>query len=120
MNDVDDSADPRALPGSAIGLQVQHAESFTARLCGLLGRRGLAEGHALLLQPCSAVHTLGMRFDIDVVFLGPDQGVLKIERGLRPWRFASCRRARSVLELAAGGAARHGIAVGQPLPGAMS
>lgn len=45
------------------------AASFFKRLCGLLGKKRILPGEALVLTPCSSVHCIGMRFVIDVVFL---------------------------------------------------
>ena len=53
-----------------------------------------------------------MHFPIDVVFLDSDQVVIAIERNVRPWRTASCRGAREVVELAAGECDRRGLEVG--------
>jgi uncharacterized protein len=67
---------------------------------GLLGRDGL-EG-ALLLRPCASVHTVGMRFDLDVAFCDEDLKVLETVR-MRRWRVGLPRRgARCVLEAEAG------------------
>jgi uncharacterized protein len=82
---------------------------------GLLGRRGLESGEGLLLRPSGSVHTFFMRFPIDVVFLSRDGEVLKIARGLSPWRAAGARRAKAVLELAAEEAERRGIRIGSRL-----
>ncbi len=68
-----------------------------------------------MLEPASAVHTWFMRFPIDVVFLDRDLRVLRVVEGMRPWRFASARGARSVLELPAGAARRSGLRAGQHL-----
>ena len=46
------------------------ADSFLARVRGLLGRLTLALGEGLVIRPCNAVHTLGMAFPIDVIHLG--------------------------------------------------
>ena len=64
------------------------AETPLRRMKGLLGRRGLAVGEGLLLQPASAIHTWFMRFPIDAVFLDAELRVLRVAEGLRPWRFA--------------------------------
>jgi uncharacterized membrane protein (UPF0127 family) len=56
-----------------------------------------------------------MRFPIDAVFLDKDLVVRKIARSVKPWRVAFGRRARSVLELAAGEAERRSLAPGQRL-----
>ena len=85
------------------------------RFRGLMGRRELGEGEGLLLRGSGSVHTCFMRFPIDVVFLDRDMTVVGIAPGLRPWRAAGRRRAKTVLELAAGEAERRGIQVGDRL-----
>jgi hypothetical protein len=75
------------------------------RLRGLLGRERLGADEGLWIANCSAVHTIGMRFPIDVVFLDRRGRVLKISRRLRPWRVAAVLRGDAALELAAGAAA---------------
>jgi uncharacterized protein len=79
---------------------------------GLMGRRRLSSGQGMVIRPAFAIHTHFMRFPIDVVFLDSDQVVIAIERNLRPWRTASCRGAREVVELAAGECDRRGVEVG--------
>jgi uncharacterized membrane protein (UPF0127 family) len=91
------------------------ADTVFTRMRGLLGRKTLEPGAGLLLRPAPSVHTLFMRFPIDVVFLDRDGRVLKVVPELRPWRAAGCRGARQVLELAAGEAARRGLATGDRL-----
>ena len=85
------------------------AETPLARMRGLLGRSGLESGDGLLLRPAPSVHTFFMRFAIDVVFLTRDGEVVKVARGLRPWRAAAARGAKAALELGAGEADRRGI-----------
>ena len=82
------------------------AESFAARLRGLLGRRALPAREGMLIRRESSVHTFFMRFAIDVVFLDADERVLRVDANVGPWRLKACRGARSVLELAAGASAR--------------
>jgi uncharacterized membrane protein (UPF0127 family) len=82
---------------------------------GLMGRRGLPAGEGLLLSPAPAIHTAFMRFPIDALFLGRDLQVLEVVERLRPWRAASKRGARSVLELPAGESARRGVKIGDRL-----
>jgi uncharacterized protein len=82
---------------------------------GLLGRDGLAQGEGLLLKPCGSVHTAFMRFPIDVVFLDRELSVVAVRPEVRPWRTARARGAKVTLELAAGEAARLGIASGMQL-----
>jgi uncharacterized membrane protein (UPF0127 family) len=88
------------------------ADRAHRRMRGLLGRRRLNPGQGMVLRPAFAIHTHFMHFPIDVVFLDSDQVVIAIERNLRPWRTASCRGAREVVELAAGECDRRGLEVG--------
>ena len=70
------------------------------RLLGLIGRRSLPAGVALEIPRCRSVHTFGMRFALDLVWLDADRRVVRVDRAVPPCRVRSCRRARSVLELA--------------------
>jgi uncharacterized membrane protein (UPF0127 family) len=91
------------------------AERLLPRMRGLLGRASLPAGEGILLRPAPSIHTAFMRFPIDALFLDADLTVLGIEADLRPWRIASRRRARAVLELAAGESGRLGVKVGDRL-----
>jgi uncharacterized protein len=91
------------------------ADSPASRMRGLLGRSELKPGEGLLLRPASSIHTCFMRFPIDAVFLDGGLRVLGISDELRPWRAASRRGARAVLELPAGESARRGLEVGERL-----
>jgi len=83
--------------------RVECATSLFRRMKGLLGRSSLPPGQAVWLSPCNAVHTFGMRFDLDLVFLDRHMIVVRIVRGVRPRRLVGGgTRARSALELAAG------------------
>jgi uncharacterized protein len=78
------------------------ADTHWTRLRGLLGRGpdDFRNGSGLWIVPCHGVHTLGMGFPIDVVYLDRDLKVIHVETDLQPWRFAPVRRiATSVLEL---------------------
>ena len=91
------------------------AETALTRMKGLLGRSELPSGEGILLKPASSVHTAFMRFPIDAVFLDRDMHIVKVASALRPWRAAGARGAKSVLEIAAGEAARRGLSVGDRL-----
>ena len=91
------------------------AASVPARMFGLLGRRALAPDEALWLTPCSSVHTLGMNYPIDVVFLDRARRVVATRSAVKPRRMSIARRAHSVLELPALTAARLGIVPGVSL-----
>ena len=91
------------------------ADTALARMRGLLGRRELPNGEGILLKPASSIHMAFMRFPIDAVFLDGDFRVVKVASDLRPWRAAASRKARAVLEIAAGEAARRGLMTGDRL-----
>jgi hypothetical protein len=76
------------------------ATGFRARLLGLAFRRRAAE--PLLIPRCRSVHTFGMRFAIDVVFLDAGGRVLRVAEAVPPGRIVSCRGARAVVEIPAG------------------
>jgi uncharacterized membrane protein (UPF0127 family) len=88
------------------------AASPVARFFGLLGRRALADDEALWLTPCNSVHTLGMSYPIDVVYLDSGDRVIDVRSSLAPRRLSAARRARSVLELRAESARRLGLVPG--------
>lgn len=91
--------------GTVVAERVKVAASYWSRLWGLLGRKGLPAGEGLLLRPSSSIHTLFMRFPIDVVFLDRDHRVVKVVSALKPYRFAlGGRGAWAALELPAGSA----------------
>jgi uncharacterized protein len=72
------------------------------RLRGLIGRRSWPLGVALEIPRCRSVHTFGMRFALDLVWLDADRQVIRVDRWVPPCRLRACRRARSVLEVRAG------------------
>jgi uncharacterized membrane protein (UPF0127 family) len=89
------------------------ADSFGSRLRGLLGRDGL-DG-AYLIKPAMSVHTLGMRFAIDVAYCDRDLRVLET-RTMRPHRIGRLRpRARCVIEAEAGAFERWRLTPGDQL-----
>lgn len=102
-----------AARGTVLGTRIGVADRWWLRLRGLLGRPPLAAGEGLLIEPCRAVHMMGMRFPIDVAFLGRDGGVVALYPELAPgartaWHRAAC----SALELPAGALATSGTREG--------
>ena len=91
------------LPGR---LAIFVAAGPRARLLGLAGLASLPHGAALLLPRCRSVHTFGMRFSIDVVFLAADGTPVGVAERLRPRRLAGRRAARAVLETPSGESGR--------------
>ena len=89
--------------GVVVATRVRQARSFVARLVGLLNRSTLDWNEGLLLTPGGAVHTLGMRFSIDVLFLDANLHVRGIANRVPPRRLRwAPRGTASVLELACG------------------
>jgi hypothetical protein len=84
------------------GLRVHVARSWGERRRGLAGLDALPRDRALHILRCPAVHTFGMRFPLDLVWLDRRGRVVRIDRGVRPRRQRACLRARSVVECPAG------------------
>jgi len=88
--------------GTALG-RVWVATRRKDRMRGLLGREGLPVGELMLLEPCGSIHTIGMRFAIDVLFLDRNWRVIAIRESVHPGRLAwGGWRACRTLEAAAG------------------
>ncbi len=91
--------------GAVVAGHLEIADSFVARFRGLMLRAGLPPGGGLLIEPCSSIHMLFMRFPIDAVFVDRDLRVLAVRPRLRPWiGLAAARGARAVIELPVGAA----------------
>ena len=94
------------------------ADTHWRRLRGLLGLGSddFRNGSGLWIVPCHGVHTLGMGFPIDVLYLDHGLKVVRIQPEVRPWRFTPVlRKAASVLELPCGTAAETKTAVGDTI-----
>ena len=83
---------------------VEEAVTLVQRMRGLLGRSGLGSERALLIEPCRAVHTVGMRFALDLIFLDRKNTIVRIVRNVSPGRWCVWGgwRAQRVLECEAG------------------
>lgn len=88
--------------GAVLADRAAVANTSTARRTGLLKHTSLEPGEGLWIVPTEGVHTVGMKFPIDIVFLSRSRTVLKTCRRVPNWRLALCLRAHSVLELPAG------------------
>ena len=91
------------------------ADTSQKRRTGLLKHQSLEPGQGLWIVPCEAVHTFGMKFPIDVLYLSKQKKVLKIRDNMKRSRMSVCLRAHSVLELPAGYAAQTSTQVGDQL-----
>ena len=86
---------------SILGVSVPVASTFRSRLIGLAGLDRERAGRGLLIPRCSSVHTFGMRFDLDLLFLDRDGRVVELRRSVPPRRLARCAEADATLELPA-------------------
>ena len=94
------------------------ADTHWTRLRGLLGRASddFGRGSGLWIVPCHGVHTLGMGFPIDAIYLDREMKVIHVEADLQPWRVAPVRRlATSVLELPCRTATQTKTAIGDKI-----
>lgn len=89
------------------------AETHRERARGLLGRPPLKPGEGMYLSPCRAVHTFGMRYPIDLVYLDRSGRVCKLVEALKPWRFSGSLKASGTLEMRAGEIRRLGLTTDQ-------
>jgi uncharacterized protein len=79
------------------------AENLFGRMKGLLGRKSLTDGEGLLIRPCKGIHTFGMRFPIDVLFIDGNGCVIAAISNLRPYRLTRLYPGASgAIELSAG------------------
>jgi len=102
--------------GRIIGDAVLVADRFFPRMRGLLRTDGLGEGEGLWIHPCGSIHSIGMRFEFDALFLGPDGKVVgRYERFRRNRISRVYWNARGVLELPAGTIERTGTEVGDEI-----
>ncbi len=99
----------------ALAERVEVAVTRRDRRKGLLGRSGLDSASAIIIAPCFSIHTMFMRFDIDVVFVDEDGRVLKVVRDMTPWRIAIDPTAHAVVEFSAGSLRDRQINVGDRL-----
>jgi uncharacterized protein len=95
----------RRLPRAQISLpeladrDVRRAHRPRARLLGLAGLQRLPPHAGLLLPRTRSVHTFGMRFPLDLIWLDRDGRVVRVDRAVPPGRVRGCRAARAVVEL---------------------
>ena len=88
--------------GSVLAEAAEVADTSAKRRTGLLKHSGLEPGTGLWIAPCEAVHSFGMKFAIDLVYLDRKKKVRKIRREMVPRRLSACLTAHSVLELPVG------------------
>jgi len=96
--------------------ELEIAEALHSRRRGLIGRRSLDFNQGLMISPCRWIHTFGMSFPIDVVYVGKDWRVVACQESLPPNRIGRpVLRAHFVIELAAGAIRHSGLKAGDRL-----
>ena len=88
--------------GLANGVRLVIANRATARLAGLAGIDSLPRRTGLLIPDCRSVQTVGMRFKLDLVWLGDDGRIVDVTASVPPWRVVTRAHARAVVESPAG------------------
>jgi uncharacterized membrane protein (UPF0127 family) len=101
--------------GSVIGDRIRHCTTGRDRRVGLLKDSELSPGAGILLEPCEGVHTFGMKFPIDIVFLNRQRKIVALYADVPARRLRLSWRAHSTLELPAGSIQRFGLQAEQPL-----
>ncbi len=86
-----------------IANNIKLANNLFTRLVGLLNKSSLTEDEGLLIKPCRSIHSFGMKFNIDAIFLDKNNQVKHIIKNMKPWRCSKIIfSADKILELAAG------------------
>jgi uncharacterized membrane protein (UPF0127 family) len=89
--------------GRVLSTNVIVADNLFKRMKGLLGRKKLENGESLLLRPCNSIHTIGMSFPIDAIFLDKNNFVIALGKHFKKNRLSRIYfNAMSVLELPEG------------------
>jgi len=101
--------------GATLADRAEIADTSAKRRTGLLKHKGLAPGEGLWIVPTEGIHTFGMKFAIDVVFLNKQRKILKIRPSMGKARMSLSLRAHSVLELPAGTLEATGTQTGDQL-----
>ena len=100
---------------TVLAAEAEAAGTSQTRRTGLLKHDSLPPGQGLWIAPCEGIHTFGMKFAIDVLFLDPKKKVLKVRPHMGPRKISLCLWAHSVLELPAGTIAATKTAPGDEL-----
>lgn len=95
-----------------IATKVHMADSFFKRLKGWMGKTHIEDNEALILSPCSSIHTFGMRHPIDVLFLDKENAIIFLINNMSPWKISPIKKsATKVVELKNGTIDRYNLEV---------
>ena len=95
--------------------KVMRTENAWERNRGLLGRPALVQSEAMLISPCNSVHTVGMRYPLDIVYLDRSLKVVKLVESVKPFRMSGAIKGFSTLELLEGEVKRLDIQLGDQM-----
>lgn len=99
--------------GTELASRMRKANNYFERMKGLLGTKHLDSGEGLWIPRCQGIHTFGMRFAIDVIFLDSAQKIVQLNEKLEPNRIGPVTfQADSVVELPAGSIESLGVHIG--------
>ncbi|MDI3340170.1 MAG: DUF192 domain-containing protein [Sphaerobacter sp.] len=102
--------------GTVVAERVRVARRLWERGRGLMWCPPLPPGRGLLIDPCSSIHSMGMRFPIDVLYLNDEDVVVRLAEAMPPWRIGPLfTGARYVIELPPGSCRASGTVVGDRL-----
>ena len=102
--------------GKQLAVNVTVADNLFKRMKGLLGKSEMLSGEALWIKPCMSVHTFGMKFPIDIIFLDKKNKVVSFINNMKPNRLTPLYfSAASALELPAGAIEKRDLNVGDEI-----
>ena len=101
--------------GQVIAARALMASAPWTRMKGLLGKKSLPADEAIILKPASSIHTLFMRFALDIIYLDREERIVKLVPNLVPYRFSSAKGAHSTIEMASGATNGLDLQVGDQL-----
>ena len=102
--------------GRVLAWRVRRADGCVTRIVGFLPRSSIAPEEGMWFEGCGAIHTLGMRSALDVVFLDRSLRVVRVDADVRPQRlYVGARRAHVVVEFGPGFAKANPLQPGDQL-----
>jgi len=90
--------------GAIIAERAIIADNMFSRMKGLLGRKNMEKGEAIVLKPCNSIHTFFMAFSIDVIFVDNSNTVVRLFPAIPPWRMTPFIKASYCIEMPSGSA----------------
>ena len=95
-----------------VSLQGLQTETTMERLGGLLVVRKLQSEEALWIAPCNSIHTFGMKYSLDLIYVDKNNSICGLSEHVKPWRVSGCFYAKATVELLAGSINHYDIRLG--------